>query len=203
MSDKETLEQSIRLFDRELEETKGQLAKVETGGGQMEKERAEAMADKEGLLAASARAKEKAAELEGQVRGLLKSLPSPLLAKIDPLVKRLPDSSAETKLAVAERFQTLVGILSEVDKFNGSVTIASEIKNIGAGGELQLNILYLGLGQAFAVDKPGKLAFVGVPGPDGWQWTPSEGIASAVKAAIAMHDNSQPASFVKLPIEIR
>lgn len=201
-SDRETLDQSLRLFDRELTELRDQLAKVETGGGQMEKERADALAEKEALLLASTRSKEKAAELEGQVRKLLKSLPSPLLAKIDPLVKRLPDLSVETKFSVAERFQTLVGILSEVDKFNGSVTIASEIKKVGGGEELQLSILYLGLAQAYAVDKPGKLAFVGTPGPDGWQWTLTEGIASAVKSSIAMRDNSQPATFVKLPVEI-
>lgn len=203
LADKETLEQSIRLFDRELAEVQEHSAKVETGGGQMEKERADALAEKEALMAASTISKEQAAKLEEQVRKLLKLLPSPLLAKVDPLVKRLPDISSETKFSVAERFQTLVGILSEVDKFNGSVTIASEIKRVAGGDELQLNILYLGLAQAYAVDKPGKLAFVGTPGPDGWQWTPKEGIASTVKGAIAMHDNSQPAAFVKLPVEIR
>ena len=43
------------------------------------------------------------------------------------LVQRLPQNSADTKIGLPERFQNVIGILNEIGKANGEVTVATEI----------------------------------------------------------------------------
>jgi hypothetical protein len=96
-----------------------------------------------------------------------------------------------------------VGLINEVDKFNAAVTVVSQVQKNPAGAEVQVETVYLGLAQAFFVDKAGEYAGVGVPGPDGWQWTPKPELAGRIQKSIAMYKNAAPAAFVSLPVTIR
>jgi hypothetical protein len=119
------------------------------------------------------------------------------------LLKRIPSDSAAAKAGPVERMQNVVGILSEVDKFNGAISVVSEIRRNPAGAEVQVETLYIGLGHAFFVDKTGDYAGVGVPAADGWQWTPRSELAGRIQKTIAIYNNSLPAAFVSLPVAIQ
>ena len=201
-SDREVLRQTISMFERELAAVNEQFASTEKSHAQIEKERAELLAQNEALDAANARAKDLLAPSEAQVRKLANSLPAPLRSKIEPLLVRIPEAPEETKLSAAERMQTLIGIISEVEKFNGSITVNSEIQKNAQGEEVQVKTMYLGLAQAYWVDKSGR-AGVGVPGPDGWEWSEKPDLARPINRAIAIYENSQPAAFVSLPVTLK
>ena len=47
-----------------------------------------------------------------------------------PLAQRLPQNSADTKIGLPERFQNVIGILNELGKANGEVTVATEIRTM-------------------------------------------------------------------------
>jgi hypothetical protein len=202
-ADKETLEQSLKLFERELKTLDEQLGKTDTSSQQAQKERAELAREKEALLAASDKAKELATALEARVKSLARAFPAPLHEKIEPLLKRIPADPAATKASPAERLQTIVGILNEVDKFNGAVSVVSEIQKNPAGAEVQVKTLYLGLGQAWFVDKAGDYAGIGVPTAEGWQWQPRPELAPRISKAIAVYENTAPAAFVDLPVTLK
>jgi hypothetical protein len=202
-ADKETLEQSLKLFERELKTLQEQLGKTDSSSQQAQKERAELTREKEALLAASDQARDLAAALENRVKSLARAFPAPLTEKVEPLLKRIPADPANTKASPAERLQAIVGILNEVDKFNGSVSVVSEIQKSPAGAEVQVKTLYLGLGQAWFVDKAGEYAGVGLPSAEGWQWQARPELAPKISKAIAVYENTAPAAFVDLPVTLK
>lgn len=202
-TDKETLDQTVRLFERELATISGERAKVSTNSAQVDLERAQTLAEQQEITAALDAVKTLAPKLEEKVLALSAAFPPPLLDKISPLLKRIPSGGAETRASVLERMQNIVGIVNEVDKFNAAVTVASEIQKNPAGAEVQVETLYLGLGQAYFVDKSGEYAGVGVPTAQGWQWTTRKELAGPIQNALAIYRNAAPAVFVSLPARIQ
>jgi hypothetical protein len=118
-------------------------------------------------------------------------------------MNRLPRDSANVKAGPAERLQTVVGLMSQVDRFNGSFTVASELRKSPAGTEVQVRTLYLGLAQAWFVSPDRKFAGFGKPGASGWEWTPANELADAIERGIAVQENTGAAEYVALPVSIK
>jgi cytochrome c556 len=202
-ADKETLEQTVALFERELKAVEEQFAKLNTNNSQVEKERLETEAllnaSNEGLVPAT----KFAGEFEAELRKLVPRLPVPLQDLLKPLLARLPADSASTKMKPTERMQVLVGILNELDKFNTAVTIFTEKRKNASGAEMAVETVYVGLGAAYFVNDAGDFAGTGAPGADGWKWTPQPEIAKNVREVIRIYRNEAAARFVPLPATIR
>jgi hypothetical protein len=202
-SDKEMLEQSIQLYERELKSVEEQMAKLSTNNTQAEKERAQAEALLKSSNEALDRAKEFAVGFESKVTRLVPQLPMPLQDILKPLLARMPTNSASTKMATTERIQVIVGVLNEVDKFNNAVTIFNEKRTNGKAEEVAVQSVYVGLGAAYFVNDAGDFAGIGSPGANGWEWTPKPEMASQVKEVIRIYRNEHPAAFVSLPVTIK
>lgn len=202
-ADKETLAQTTALYERELKSIAEQMSKVSTNNVQVEKERLTATAQQSELEAAAAKARSLVSGLEKRVQELASSFPPPLADKLSGALKRIPADPENTKMSGLERMQNVVAILNEVDKFNAAVTVVSEVQKNSSGAEVQVETLYLGLAQAYFVDKAGEYAGVGTPGATGWQWTPNPALAGKIQKTIAMYKNATPADFVSLPVQIK
>lgn len=202
-ADKDIIEQSTLLFERELKSLEAQLSNVSTNSTQVDKERADAQRQQEELNAALDRVKSLVRGLEEKLVRLAPGFPPPLAEKLQPLLQRVPANPASTKAGALERMQTVVGIINEVDKFNAAVTVVSEVQKNPSGAEVQVETMYVGLAQAYFVDKAGEYAGVGVPGPQGWQWTPNNELAGKIQKSIAIYKNMTPATFVSLPVQIK
>jgi hypothetical protein len=140
--------------------------------------------------------------LEERTKELLKRLPDPVCQRVKPLRQRLPEKSAETKLSVSERFQNVVGILNEVDKFNREITLTSEVRTLPDGPSVEVVAVYIGIGQAFYASADGTVAGIGTAQKDGWVWKPDNTAGPRIAEAIAILKNEKVAKFVQLPIEI-
>jgi hypothetical protein len=202
-ADKETLAQTTALYERELKSIAEQISKVSTNNAQVDKERLAATTQQQELAAAAEQARTLVAGLEKRVQELAPSFPPPLVEKLSSSLQRIPADPVNTKLSGLERMQNLVGILNEVDKFNAAVTVVSEVQKNSSGAEVQVETLYLGLAQAYFVDKAGDYAGVGTPAATGWQWTPNNALAGKIQKSIAMYKNATPADFVSLPVHIK
>jgi hypothetical protein len=198
-SDREMLGQTRALFDRELAAVAEQMGKLNTNSTVVEGERRRSEAD----LAQHAEALEKSkvivADLEKEVRGILPLLPPPLTAAIQPWTNRLPADATKTKAGVVERWQTVVGLLNEVDKFNNAISVANDKQPNGKGDQVSVDVIYLGLGIAYFVDAAGEVAGMGSPGANGWQWQLRPELASKVRDAIAIYRSQKAAEFLGLP----
>ena len=200
-ADKETLQQTVALFERELKGVEEQMGKISTNNVQVDKERAEAEALKKSAMASLARAREFAAGLETKITKLVPQLPGPLQEIIRPLINKLP-ADANTKTGGAERMQVIVGILGELDKFNNAVSIFSEKRKNPAGEEVAVETVYVGLGAAYFVNDANNFSGTGAPGASGWEWTTKPEIAAAVRDVIRVYRNEHPARFVALPAAV-
>lgn len=201
-ADREVLSQTAKLLEKELARVEEQFSKTGGGSAQVEKESRELAKEKEVLLRAQQKAAGLLPQLEASISKLSKSLPSPLLSRVDELIKRLPTDPQATQAPLLHRMQTIVGLLNEIEKFNNTISVHSEIQKNAKGEEVQVKAMYLGLGQAYWVDKAGR-AGVGLPGEQGWVWRESADLAERIRQAIAVQESSQPATFVSLPVTVK
>ena len=201
-SDKEIIEQTAHLFERELKAVEDQMSRLGTNSAQVEKERVEAETLKNSSNESLERARQFASVLEVQLKKLVPQLPQPLQEIMKPSLNRLPTDS-NTRMTAAERVQILVGILNELDKFNSGVSIFNEKRKDSTGQEVAVETVYVGLGAAYFVNGVGDFAGSGTPGANGWEWTTHPPLASSVREIIQIYRNERPARFISLPAVIR
>ena len=202
-TDKETLEQTVALYERELKSLDEQLAKVNTNNTQVVKEAGEAEALKQSSNEARDRAAKFATDFEARLKRLAPQLPAPLQDIIKKDFARLPADPANTKMLAAERVQVCVGVLNELDKFNNAVNVFNEKRKNAKGEEVAVQTMYVGLGTAYFVNDTADFAGTGTPGTSGWEWTPRPELAAQVQLAIKTYRNEHPAQFVTLPVAVK
>lgn len=201
-SDKETIEQTIALFQRELQSLDEQSAKLGAQNSQAGKEHAEADALKSASLVSLEQTRRFAAAFEKNLARIIPQLPVPLRDILKPLLNRLPIDADKTEMPVTERIQAIVGILNEMDKFNSALTVFSEKRTNSRNEEVAVQTVYLGLGAAYFVNDAGDFAGTGKPGLTGWDWSINSNLAPAVKEVILIYRNERPARFVNLPATV-
>jgi len=193
---------TVTLLSSELERLNKSLEDLEASATAADEDRTQLAAEKETLSVASAVVVDQIGALETQLKRIIESLPEPLVNKIKPLVRRLPDDPANTKLSLGERVQNIVGILSQADKFNTTLTETSESREIEGGKVVEVRTLYWGLAMAYYVDASGQYAGIGYPGKDGWEWPQIEGKGEAIKRLIDVYEGAEEIQFVEVPARI-
>jgi hypothetical protein len=141
-------------------------------------------------------------DLESATRGLSARFPEPLRARIRPLIDRMPADPTHTKVSLAERFQNIVGILNEANKFDNDISMSSEVRTLSDGTPAEVRVIYVGLGQAYFVSAKGE-AGVGRPGPDGWRWDVDRAIAPGVAQVVEILLAKSKPKLVPLPVNIQ
>lgn len=215
---KELLTERIDLVRNEIEALRERMSAAEGSIADADRKRAERVEENERYKEAAQALAETVARLEGRTRTLLARLPDPIRERVKPLSQRLPvfanqlfaytsDPASEdkpaTELSLSERFQNVVGILNEVDKFNREISLTSEVRKLPDGSSAEVTALYVGLGQGYYVGAGGTLAGIGNATDDAWVWTPANEQAAAIGQAVSILKNEAVAAFVKLPLEVR
>jgi hypothetical protein len=198
--EKEVLASRIDLLGSEIAAVEARLAEA--------RERAaEARARDQGLEAERARLVETAAvlagsvgDLEAEVRLLARRVPEAFQERIAPLLQRIPEGAAQ--ISVAERFQNVLGILNELQRINGEITVATEIRPLASGELVQVTTVYFGLGQAYYRSAGGETG-VGRPGPEGWVWEADGRASREIAEMLDIVESKGSPKFVNLPVEVR
>jgi len=140
---------------------------------------------------------------EAEMIAWVSSLPGLLQEELSPLIRRLPAEGASNNAGIGRRLQAVVGILSQVDKFNSSVTYRKELRDAGEGASSrETDTLYFGLAYAVYSDADGTAAGFGSPSPNGWIWESAPEAALQIQELIAVYKNEMPAKYVSIPIKI-
>lgn len=148
-------------------------------------------------------------KLERKARTLAGYLPPSLASKLNPLIERLPPADAdpeEIEVSVAQRYPTVLGIFSQIEKFNRAIQLEMDTYELETGDEVQVEVLYLGLGQGYMVQvgqEQGGLAGVGNPSADGWVWERRDDLADEIRKVIRIFEGDGTAEFVGLPATIK
>jgi hypothetical protein len=199
---REMLESRIELVQREIDSLRGKLNDAQSSIAEADKKREELLLDNQNAKGFGESALAALLGLETRTTHLLARLPDPIRERVRPLSQRFPREAAATKLSLAERFQNVVGVLNEVDKFQREISVNSEVHPLAGGGPAEVSALYIGIGQAYFVDAQANLACVGSSSEKGFSWSPAPQAAAATAKAIAILRNEAPAEFVPLPITI-
>ena len=202
-SDRETLEQTVQLYERELKSIDDQMSKVSTNNTQVAREMNEATALQRLSNQTLDGMRQYATQLESRVKTFAPQLPVPLQDILKPQLARLPADPAATKMLAAERMQVLVGVLNELDKFNNSVNVFyTEKRKNPAGDEVAVQSIYVGLGAGYFVNEAADFAGTGTPGANGWEWAVKPQIAPSVQEVVKIYSNKKAATFVTLPATV-
>lgn len=200
---KEMLSARIELVGREIESLRGKISETENGLTEADKKRAELIAENEKFKDVSNSLFGTVTKLETGTKELLKRLPYPIRERIRPLSHQFPENPDETEMSLGIRFQNVVGVLNEVNKFNREITVTSEVRELPDKTSAEVTVLYIGIGQAYYVNGNGDVAGIGTTSPEGWIWIPANEAAAGISKAIAILKNETAAAFVRLPIEIK
>lgn len=200
---RETLEERIALVQQEIEALAARAEEAQKSIAEADLKRAELLALNERQKQGSSTLVDTITLQEQRLLALLPRLPEPIRERIRPLSQRIDEDPAATKLSLGERFQNVVGILNEVDKFQQGITATSEVRALPDGTSAEVTALYLGIGQGYYASTNGMVAGVGTAGESGWVWTPANEAAPEIARAIAILKNEQVASYVKLPLRVR
>ncbi|MGJ8651925.1 MAG: DUF3450 family protein [Opitutaceae bacterium] len=191
------------MLKNELSRVTEALDDLQASATATDEDRTRLASEKEILTTASTVVEENIGALETELKAIIPTLPNPLLQKIKPLIRRLPDDPNNTKLSLGERVQNIVGILSQADKFNTTITQTSESREIEDGNIVEVRTLYWGLGQAYYVDASATYAGIGYPTEEGWEWPRIEGAGPEIKRLLDVYEGSEAIQFVNVPARIK
>jgi hypothetical protein len=199
---KEILAGRIELIQHEVSTLEAKIEQAKSAVTEAEKKRAELMIETDALKATGAHLAEVVTGMEGELRKLLANMPEPIQTKLLPLSQRIPDDPATTKVAVAERFQNVLGALSLINNANNEISVVYEVHTLADGKPSEVQAIYVGLAQAYYVSASGE-AGIGRPSESGWKWEPSKAIAADVLKALEILQNKHSPAFVPLPVTIQ
>lgn len=200
--EKSILQDTQSLLTNELTRLEETLATLQSSATAADEERSTLTAEKEQFSAASHVVESTIGALEVQMKEIIKTLPEPLVNKIKPLIRRLPEDPDSNTLSLGERVQNIVGILSQADKFNTTITAVSDSREITEDKVVEVRTLYWGLAMAYFVDSSGEYAGIGFPGKDGWEWPQIEGSGPSIQQLLGVYEGNEDIQFVEVPARI-
>ncbi len=200
---KELLNERVDLVKREIDSLRERIEEAEESITGAEKTHIELSEKNDKLEQASAELASMVTALEVRSMDLIKRLPDPIRDLIKPMSQRIPSDPEKAELSLSLRFQNVVGVLTNVNKFNREIHVTSEVRELGPDQTAEVTTVYVGIGQGYYVNAKGDLAGVGGPTAEGWAWQPANGSAAAIAKTIAILKNEEVAGFVSLPLRIQ
>ncbi len=198
------LNDRIDVLQSELDAMKQRTAEAQEQLESTDEKHQELTGQNEKLIAGAQSLRDMVDVIEQRTMQLLAASPQMVRERVRPLSQQMPENEEEKqKLSLSARFQNVIGILNEINKFHTEITVTSEVRDLGDGESREVTVMYLGVSKAYYVSASGDVAGVGSPGEDGWVWTSRPEAAKPISQAIAILKNEQVASFVPLPMEIK
>lgn len=199
---RELLTQRIELVEREVSTMRDRTNETRLSIAEAERKQAELTAERGRVTDAIAGLEASLSGLEKRTLELLSRCPEPIRERVEPLSRSIPEESNPTAMTASRRLQNVVGILNEVDKFQREITVTSELRNLPDGTSAEVAVMYVGLGQAYYVDRNARIGGIGTSSGSSWTWSAANEAAPDIARAIAILKNEQGAEFVRLPIRI-
>lgn len=200
--EKQTLQESINLLQDEITKIDESIREYEADESSADKVREDLANEETALKQAAAIVKNSIMDIEAETLDIIKYLPGTLQDKVSVLTQRIPKTKREMDAAaLSARVMNVIGILTEIEKFNSQLTVVNEIREI-KGARVRVDTLYVGLAVAYYVDGTQSEAGYMIPAKDGWTRFEDNTLANDIADAIAVHKSEATPHFVDLPITI-
>jgi hypothetical protein len=102
----------------------------------------------------------------------------------------------------AERLQLVFGLYSQLEHLNSVVHLEREILSEGSGSGQEMELIFFGISQGYALSLDGNSAAIGRMTDNGLHWTWRDDLAGSLMDVKAFYKKEKPAAFVSLPLQI-
>lgn len=199
--EEEILKDRIELIASERDALNQKITDTQELITEADEKRSDLVEENDALKMASTALAEQIILLESKVMALLPRLPEPVQDRIKPLSQRIP-TKADTDLSLSERYQNVIGVVNELNKGAGEITVISEVRTLENGNSAEVQTLYIGYARAYYCTNKGDIAGVGYPTDQGWVWESNDAIAQEVADSISILKNEKVAEFISLPLRV-
>ena len=128
---------------------------------------------------------------------LFESLPLPLQDKLAPQLKSLNQKESP----LPERVRLLLAIYEEIADFDRQIHWVKQLLPDASGVVREHDVIYLGLGAAYAYAKGAAVAGYGVPSAAGYRWRWSKSYRANVQKAVDILSNKRSPEMLSLPLQ--
>lgn len=204
-AEQETLRATRDLLREQKKDLASSIEEVEESNTAADEERRELLLRRGEYQRANRSLEEQIRSLEEAVLTLEARFPEPLRERLEPLVSQIPEDPEATKQPLGQRLVTVLGVLSQTDKWNGSANLVGETRAVdGTEQKVQIRTLYWGLGQAIYVAAQGRAAGVARPTENGWEFLDDPDLIDEASLLLDIYEgNIDAIQFVEMPVEIR
>lgn len=190
----------IALVNKQIEDTRKKIGEAKKKKSEAEVNLAKMQAERDDIKDASASLGSASAELEKGVREVLAKAPPGQQEKLAVLLKQLNDSK-ENQLS--SRYQAIIGMIDVLNQANNQISTATEVRQLPDGRSIEVDVIYLGLGQGYYVSQSGDAAGTGILGPEGWQWTPQPDLARPLRKVGEILAKKGVPEIIPLPATVK
>lgn len=205
------LEQRLNLMDIELRRLNEVAAQRVEAVSDVDQRRADLLQKQETLEQEQASMTEQLKKTHLRIRSLMPRLPPPLQTEWQTQI----DFVAEDAASNSEKLERMLTLFKMAEEFDSRIALHRGELNIDGEGQnsllVQVNQIYLGVGQGWYVSDDGKLYGYGRATPQGWKWWHGEAAsaeigkplhAAQITEVYGMLQNPTAADFVSLPVKI-
>ncbi len=201
--EQELLRASRDLLTQQKEALQEEIQALETSGSEADDERRDLLLRRGEFQRANTALEEEIRLAERRVLAIAPQLPEPLQRKLDLLLVQIPEDPEQSDLQLGQRLVSVLGVLAQAEKFNGTATFVGETRAVEGDQKVQVRTLYWGLGQAIYVDAQGRVAGIGRPGASGWSFSRDPSLAGDAERLLDIYEgNVDLIEFVRFPVEI-
>jgi hypothetical protein len=119
---------------------------------------------------------------------------------IEALNRNLQPAADKQTDDVGKRLTNVTELLADIEKFQQSVQVYSELHKDAKGNEYNMQVIYFGLGLAFAVNEDNSFALAGRPAQDGWKFQERNDLAPQIQKLLVTATSDKDISFTNLPL---
>lgn len=183
-SEKDSLEQQLRSLDEKQVSESGERENLERSISELENSKA--------IL------KERIEQSENDLNLLLPKLPPLLRKKIESQLPNQSESN-QTGSNLVRRLQKLIGGWNELHQFQNEVSIVKQLIPLVDSSEVEAEVLYFGLAQAYFVTPDDQRAGIGKVNSSKWVWTEIPNLGPEIRTALKSMNLPDPRNPVTLP----
>jgi hypothetical protein len=193
---RDLLDASIQALEQRRDVVRQQRDLLKAKAANEDRLSREATARGEAAMATVKQSDQRLADLTAKLKNLRPFLPPRLSSALELAYRSLDD----TKLGTSERLAIAVSILNRSLQFDRAITFSEEV--LPGHAEVVMEVVYWGLGQAYALDRSTGTALVGHPGERGWTWEAQPAAAAAITRLIDVHRETAEPQFVAVPARL-